>query len=70
MNESTFSQPELLTTPSQRAIFVNARCMIYTEEKMCTVMLDGVPIARYHEDDIFARDSFIAQAQEAGFQNS
>ena len=67
MNEATCSQPELLAVPSQLAIFVNARCMIYAEEKMCTVMLDGVPIARYHGDDVFARDSFIAQAQEAGF---
>jgi hypothetical protein len=67
MSEATFSQPYLLTTPSQPARFVNARCVIYEEEQMCTVMLDGVPIARYHRDDVLARDAFIAQALEAGF---
>ena len=67
MNDETYSQSGMFSGVSSGSLFVNPRCVIYEEESMCVCMLDGIPIALYHKDDRFARDLFIAQAQEAGF---
>jgi len=67
MNDDTCSQPPLFSPSDPTSIFVNPLCTIYVEDRMCVVVLNGVPIVRYHSDDICARDLFIAQAQEAGY---
>ena len=67
MATTVLTQPELLDTPPPPGIFVNARCIIYEEEGMRVVMLHGLPVFFYHRDDKVAEDTFIAQAQEAGF---
>lgn len=70
MVEYEYYQPVLLEPARQDTIVLNARCVIYEDAEIHAVMLNGMPIARYHRDDLLARDLFIAQAQDAGYASA
>jgi len=60
----------LLTPVESDHLVVNGRCIIYEVEGIRVVMVDGVPVFRYHRDDSAAEDLFAAQAQVSGYATS
>jgi transposase len=60
-------QIDLVPRGHSDVVVINGRCEIHEEEDLCIAVVSGIPVFRYHREDVVERSLFIAQALALGF---